>query len=162
MKILLKAIALLVIVSAADVARAGAFKFSIALPVESLMTDDLDARDELNRPIASSSVRVHFVELWSRGLNEAVLNSLTPGRVKMFAILNASWGLFAEMLHHRSGQLQSAVRWWINIKRTQLQNISQEVISSIVSHKLLSRSKSEGSAFLFFLHLLISSTRLLR
>ncbi len=137
-------------------------KISISLPQEVLVTDDLDARDEFNRPIRSVSARREFSSFWTKSLNAKILDSLTPLKLRFISLLAASWDVFA-------GRLQNAKQ-----KAEQVLEIALIGASKIV-HKTFFPSKSikaadinvksvrtENSPLRLYISLVISSTRLLR
>jgi len=162
MKNIAKFLFFLALISAAGNARAASFNFSLALPAEVLVTQDLDARDALNRPVPHSSAQVQLVELWSRSLNRMVLNSLTPLRIKTLALLNSAWDGFAGFFRTPSGAVFQPIRTWVNAKKTQFKFAAQ--VSSAISLPTLRSAFARecGDAFFYLIHFVISSTRLLR
>lgn len=136
--------------------------FSIALPVEAIVVDDLDARDEFNRPIQSSAVRSQFQNLWLLSLNQKILNSLTPLRLQMLALLNSVWDGFAGMIRVPFSVARTWLRSWMSSKKFRLSIPVQVQLFSMGHFSQTLPLWESGNSFLYLICSLLSSTRLLR
>ena len=65
--------------------------FKLTPPGVALNTDDLDARDEFNRPVRSQVAKHSFEQLWSRNLSQLLLAGLTPARRYLRSFLETRW-----------------------------------------------------------------------
>lgn len=138
------------------------FKISIALPQESLGLEDLDARDEFNRPIKTHAVRVSFMQLWARSLNQTILNSLTPLRLQMLALLNSKWDGFCGRLQRTTQTVLRTFKIWFEAKKSSLKVFIRVLASQRILPPVDSFAHSDSGAFLYFLSFVLSSTQLLR
>ena len=162
MKNIAKAIVFLALVSAAATARAAVFQISIALPPEALVTSDLDARDAFNRPVPNSHMQSQFVEIWSRSLNKMILNSLTPMRLKVMAILNSAWDGFAGAVRATSEHVWHAITSWLAQRKSDLRFWARSLPLSIPIFVEVSAPAQTGSAYSFLIQFVLASTFLLR
>lgn len=162
MKNISKSIVLVGLLLVAANARA-ALKISIAIPSESLVLDDLDARDAFNRPIPKSSTRLQLVELFSRSLNRMIIESLTPTRVRMLTLLNSFWDGIASAWRKTLPSAGASIVSWINQKKSEFKIEKKSVSSSALPTPPRWVSvPAPGNSFSFLIRFVISSTRLLR
>jgi hypothetical protein len=140
---------------------APSLSISIALPAAALDTTDLDLRDAQNRPIHSAAVRETFEQLWIKSLKKMLLNSLTPLHVQLMSLLNSSWDGFAgtirNILSHSSRFLKAVLN--AVKKKESIHWRSLGVQKNVLSSDFIFCA---GNSFLYFIHSVISSTRLLR
>jgi hypothetical protein len=137
-------------------------KISIAIPAESLVFDDLDARDANNNPIRGASVMSQFERLWVGSLNQMLLNSLTPARVRLVALMNAVWDIFSSSIRAVAKTVWREIRFWTKSQEERLRFVFENKTSLALRTQLCSVSVSSGNSFLFLISFVISSTRLLR
>lgn len=162
MKNITQSIVFLALVFTAVFVHAAPPKISIALPSEALTIDDLDARDSLNRPISRSASQVKLVELFSRTLNRMLLQSLTPLKLRTLALLNSSWDGFAGALRAARRVVWEKVSCWIAEKKSPIKFISIISSTAALAPPVSWPVHASGNSFFFFIHSVISSTRLLR
>ncbi len=161
MKNITQTIVFLTLVLTAGIIHAAPLQISITIPAEALVTSDLDARDALNRPLRHTA-QVRLVELFSKSLNRMLLNSLTPIKMQMLALLNSNWDGFAGVLKTARRVLLEPVISWIIAKKAQIKiSSSSSVVAPLVASPQRA-ARDTGDAFSFLIHLVISSTRLLR
>ncbi|MCG3205658.1 MAG: hypothetical protein KCHDKBKB_02380 [Elusimicrobia bacterium] len=136
-------------------------RISIALPSEALEFDDLDVRDQWNRPINTAKEKTAFSALWSENLNKKILFSLTPVRLKLMSLLQATWDMFAAQIGYRGAFIWRSIKFFFHNEKIRV-NFVPFIASSAVSPPVYHLSfDSSGNPFSFFLHAVISSTRLL-
>lgn len=137
-------------------------KVSIALPAESLQADDLDARDEFNRPVRTVKIQRAFEQIWISNLNRMLMNSLTPTRLLVLALLNSRWDGFTGAIRSTTEHVRRWVTLWFSAKKPQVRflRFSQPLVLFFDSGRRA--SPSTENVFQSFLSSLISSTRLLR
>lgn len=137
------------------------FSLSVALPAVSLDTTDLDARDAFNRPIRSQSARQSFEQLWMKSLSQLVMNSLTPVRLRLMALLNTRWDGFAGAIRCTAAAKIQTLKAWLQEKKklAGVHWLSFPFQANVSVNEFL--VSPAGNPFLFYLDSVISSTRLL-
>jgi hypothetical protein len=122
----------------------------------------LDARDAFNRPIKSTIVRESFEQLWIKSLNRLLVNALTPVQVRLMSLLNSAWDGFAGKIASKLADGWRFSRAWIQQKKRDME--TRFVRSRSFSPLLISEPgfSEAGNSFLFLIHFVISSTRILR
>lgn len=133
---------------------------SLTISQDVLVIADLDARDQFNRPIRTSTVQRRFEEFWNQSLTQVLLSSLTPLKLKMLALLQMNWQNVWHFLTKMQRSIQTKVLGFFRAE-------SFRIVSPLCSYMPASRSKngvifSTPGFISSYLTLIISSTRILR
>jgi hypothetical protein len=91
-----------------------------------------------------------------------LLNSLTPARVRLVALMNAVWDIFSSSIRAVAKTVWREIRFWTKSQEERLRFVFENKTSLALRTQLCSVSVSSGNSFLFLISFVISSTRLLR
>jgi hypothetical protein len=137
------------------------FTPNISIPIQSLDFSDLDARDELNRPITSNRIVSNFSEFVDRALCESLLENLTPHNRFIRNLLSLKWDLISGWFKKTVDAASTVVRAIFTIAKKIRHDIF--VLNAIKVAKIpLAISQAAHTNFLFLISSLLSSIQILR
>jgi|GEM_PF-4572433 len=141
---------------------ASPYIYRLPLPITSLDFSDLDLRDSQNRPIKSAAMLEMTKSLFISGLNQMLMNDLTPTRKTLLLWLSRFWdtsnGLFQSCCQRIKADLQS---WFNNKKVLKIILVNFQFYFDSLSKQSSYARREFSSRFLVLLAPLLSSIYLL-
>ncbi|MCB4756875.1 MAG: hypothetical protein LHV69_07590 [Elusimicrobia bacterium] len=138
-------------------------KVSITIPAPALDLSDLDVRDKFNRRLSSPKAKKQLENLFVSGLQQLLMNPLTPGVRSILYAISRSWKMSFGWIHRVAKESCESSAGWLTGKKFKipLDVFRNGRLQSVIS-KCGHAFGAMRNSFQFLISLVVSSTQLLR